>query len=399
MQDPLVSIIIDNYNYGRFLADAITSALGQTYPRIEVIVVDDGSTDNSWEVIARFAPQVKAVLKENGGQASAFNAGFNRSSGEVVLFLDADDMLHPRAVEEAVRLFSGAGVAKVHWRMWDVYENGARTGKITPGWPLAEGDLRDIVSREGPSSYVSAPASGNAWSRRVLEHIFPIPEPEFRAAADTYLFALDALFGIIKKLDEPHGYYRIHDRNNSRQAIDKRTRLFLWRYDLRCQALWECMRDDSSVIFGQPQTTDPDSFLGKWKRHNAYYAWVRLLHQVTQEMAALIPEGESFIRVDNNQWGDGQLVGGRHDIPFMERDGEYWGLPPDDESAIREIERLRSAGAGFIVFGWPAFWWLDIFPMMRLYLRTHFRCLAENERVVVFDLHTHLRPTHEALLP
>jgi glycosyltransferase involved in cell wall biosynthesis len=387
MQDPLVSIIIDNYNYGRYLADAIASALGQTYPRTEVIVVDDGSTDDSWEVIARFPDQVKPVLKENGGQASAFNAGFDRSRGDVVLFLDADDMVHPRAVEEAVRLFSGAGIAKVHWPMWDVYENGTRTGKITPERPLAEGDLRNIVAREGPSSYVSAPASGNAWARRALERIFPIPEPEFRAAADTYLFTLDALFGSIKKLDKPHGYYRIHARNDSRQPIDERTRLFLWRYDLRCQALWESISDDN-----HPGSIAPSTFRGEWKTHNPYYEWVRLLHQVTQEIAALIPQGECFIRVDNDEWGDGQLVGGRHGVPFMERDGEYWGLPPDDERAIQEIERLRSAGAGFIVFGWPAFWWLDIYPAMKLYLRTHFRCLANTELLVVFDLHTHLEP-------
>ena len=309
MQDPLVSIIIDNYNYGRFLANAITSAMGQTYARTEVIVVDDGSTDDSREVIMRFAHQVKSVLKENGGQASAFNAGFARSRGDVVLFLDADDMLHPRAVEEAVRLFSGAGVAKVHWPMWDVYENRTRTGKITPERPLADGDLRNIVAREGPSSYVSAPASGNAWARRVLERIFPIPEPEFRAAAHTYLFTLDALFGSIKKLDKPHGYYRIHARNDSRQPIDGRTRLFLWRYDLRCQALRECISYDSSVTTYHPGLTVPDPFPSEWKRHNAYFKWVSLLHQTTQELAALIPQWESFIRVDNDEWGDGQLVG------------------------------------------------------------------------------------------
>ncbi len=89
-EELLASIIVNNYNYGRFLAEAIESALSQTYANTEVIVVDDGSTDNSRDIIASYKDQIIPVLKENGGQASAFNAGFQASSGEVIFFLDAD---------------------------------------------------------------------------------------------------------------------------------------------------------------------------------------------------------------------------------------------------------------------------------------------------------------------
>src|SRR5687767_6151914 len=89
MDGPLVSIIIDNYNYARFLPAAIDSALGQTYPNTEVIVVDDGSTDTSREVIRSYGGRVVPVLKENGGMMSAYNAGFSVSRGEVVVFLDS----------------------------------------------------------------------------------------------------------------------------------------------------------------------------------------------------------------------------------------------------------------------------------------------------------------------
>src|SRR5437764_1069566 len=90
---PDVSVIINNYNYGRFLAEAIESALSQTLPATEVIVVDDGSTDNSPEVIGRYEGRIRSIMKSNGGQASALNAGFGASSGDVVIFLDADDVL------------------------------------------------------------------------------------------------------------------------------------------------------------------------------------------------------------------------------------------------------------------------------------------------------------------
>src|SRR5437762_9779476 len=111
MSEPrLASIIIDNYNYGRFLRDAIDSALAQTYPHAEVIVVDDGSTDNSREVIASYGDRIKPILKENGGQGSAFNAGFAASSGDVILFLDADDLLVSTAAERAVAYFNDPDV-------------------------------------------------------------------------------------------------------------------------------------------------------------------------------------------------------------------------------------------------------------------------------------------------
>jgi glycosyltransferase involved in cell wall biosynthesis len=108
---PTVSIVIINYNYGRFLREAIDSALRQTYPHIEVVVVDDGSTDNSREIIASYGSKVVPVLKKNGGQGSAFNAGFAVSRGEMVIFLDADDYLFPRAVEQVVTAWE-PGVVK-----------------------------------------------------------------------------------------------------------------------------------------------------------------------------------------------------------------------------------------------------------------------------------------------
>src|SRR5262249_35043848 len=95
MPKPLVSVIINNYNYERFVGDAIASALDQSYERKEVIVVDDGSTDGSRSVIQGYAKRLVVVSKANGGQASAFNAGFAKSRGEIICFLDADDVFLP----------------------------------------------------------------------------------------------------------------------------------------------------------------------------------------------------------------------------------------------------------------------------------------------------------------
>jgi glycosyltransferase involved in cell wall biosynthesis len=173
---PLVSIIIDNYNYGRFIQDAIESTLNQTYPNIEVIVVDDGSTDSSREIISRYASagRVKAVLKENGGLASAMNAGFEVSSGDLVVFLDSDDVLKPEAIEDAVRAWH-PGVSKVQWRLEAIDGEGNSMGLFFPplNAHLLNGNVRQIVKRW--FYFGASPQSGNMYSRDFLEVAMPLP--------------------------------------------------------------------------------------------------------------------------------------------------------------------------------------------------------------------------------
>src|SRR5579871_1853260 len=110
MGGPLVSILINNYNYDRFLSNAIDSALAQTYPNVEVLVVDDGSTDNSRRIISEYGDRIIAILKENGGQASSFNAGVSAAGGDILCFLDADDFFYPEKVARVVKAFDQQGV-------------------------------------------------------------------------------------------------------------------------------------------------------------------------------------------------------------------------------------------------------------------------------------------------
>jgi hypothetical protein len=79
-------------------------------------------------------------------------------------------------------------------------------------------------------------------------------------------------------------------------------------------------------------------------------------------------------------------VADRRAIPFVERNGQYAGPPADDETAVRELERLRQAAASHIAFAWPAFWWLDHYAGLNRHLRANFPCVLENDRIVVFDL-------------
>src|SRR3989454_11778074 len=111
----LASIIVNNYNYGRFLREAVDSALNQTYRNTEVIVVDDGSTDGSPDIIAGYGDRIVPVLKQNGGQNSALNAGFSLSRGDVILFPDSGDVLLPTAVEAGLEAVSQPERVKCRW--------------------------------------------------------------------------------------------------------------------------------------------------------------------------------------------------------------------------------------------------------------------------------------------
>jgi len=108
--------------------------------------------------------------------------------------------------------------------------------------------------------------------------------------------------------------------------------------------------------------------------------------RAANEIASKIPDGGTFILVDDDNLGIDEAIGNRRRIPFLERNGQYWGRPPDDETAIRELERLRNTGAAFMVFAWPAFWWLEHYSGLHQHLRSRFRRTLKNPRLIVFDL-------------
>jgi succinoglycan biosynthesis protein ExoV len=114
--------------------------------------------------------------------------------------------------------------------------------------------------------------------------------------------------------------------------------------------------------------------------------WFYEVQVTIRDLSAHIPPGKSFILVDEGQWAGDAIIVGRQAIPFLEREGRYWGRPADDATAIRELERLREAGADFIAFVWPAFWWLDHYSHFSRYLRAKYPRVLENERVVLFSL-------------
>jgi glycosyltransferase involved in cell wall biosynthesis len=216
---PRIDVVIDNHNYDRYLRTAIDSALAQRGVG-DVIVVDDGSTDDSPEIIRSYGGQVTAVFKENGGQASALNAGWAVSRSGVVIFLDADDVLLPDAVERVARAFAATPAAvKVQYRMMVIDGSGTPTGEVMPPAHvhLPTGDLRRS-ELTFPFDLPWMATSGNAFAADALRRIMPIPEQEFAASADWYLRHVVSLLGEVVSLSDICACYRVHDSNSYARA-------------------------------------------------------------------------------------------------------------------------------------------------------------------------------------
>lgn len=245
-QSPLVSIIINNYNYGNFLPEAIESALGQTYSPVEVIVVDDGSTDDSRKVIASYSDRVISVFKENGGQGSAFNQGFAQSQGDLVCFLDADDIFLKHKVAKVVEVF--ASDDEIGWCFHSLTLIARTTGEVqgkTRLFPLdsqarktKKYDFRLQLRQGKLQGFYPSPTSGLCFRRSVLEQILPMPTQFFITSADHYLrYAALAVQGGFA-LDEELSLQMLHGKNATtaiqyRPSLKIRTRKIPVAYYLR----------------------------------------------------------------------------------------------------------------------------------------------------------------------
>ena len=209
--EPLVSVLITNYNYENFIGQAIDSVLKQTYQKFEVIICDDGSTDNSIKTIECFLEldnRIRLVTKQNGGQASALNAAFSASKGDIICILDADDLFHHEKLISVVNTFknTNCGVVLHYLKVVDregnvIWHN---TGEAKKGW----------MAKEILSGTQSSLQFGSAISlrREVAERCFPLPEI-FKSDADRVLGTRALLISELETIPIDLATFRIHGSN------------------------------------------------------------------------------------------------------------------------------------------------------------------------------------------
>ena len=247
---PLVSILISSHNYAAFLGDAIESCLSQTYDNLEIVVCDDGSTDASPGIVARYEskhPRIKAIYQRNGGQALALNSAFRASSGEIVCLLDADDTYMRHKVQHVVDAFAASpdsGLAVN--RMIRVDKTRKYLGEIPMLYRLPSGWQGIPSCHGGPKTLPGLPpCSGLSLRRHVAEAIFPLPTG-LKAYADMAIQALAPLITSIVAIHTPVSEYRIHGANVagvSKFTEDRLRNLALYereRWRVWCQYVASC---------------------------------------------------------------------------------------------------------------------------------------------------------------
>lgn len=217
----LVSIIISSHNYEQYLRQAIDSALNQSHPDVEVVVVDDASTDGSRQILDEYENIETRLLDRNGGQMRAVNEGFRIARGEVVIFLDADDVLMPDAAAlHVARLSANPAASKCQGYMQVVDKEG-KPGSVTiPRKLFPPGNYRSLTLERGIGALPHTFTSGNAWPRWFLEKVMPFPEALGEASPDGCLNAVSALHGPIEVVEDTVCLYRIHGGNRSRRQFD-----------------------------------------------------------------------------------------------------------------------------------------------------------------------------------
>ncbi len=234
MPTPTVTVLITTYNYGHFIEETIDSVLGQEFPQdqVQIVVVDDGSTDDTAERLKKYGSRIEYFRKANGGRASALNLGIAKARGKILALLDADDLFLARKLA-----------------LWEEFERNPE------------------LAREEPEKfvrYVPQPTSCITFRRSALEHLLPIPE-EITMLADCYLVALIPFQAPVLAVEEYLTVYRIHGRNQYTTGEPQvstetsRERLRIWQVVIAAMRKW---LDDHRYSRKQAAVR---SLLDRWK--------------------------------------------------------------------------------------------------------------------------------------
>lgn len=213
MTKPFVSVLIDTYNHEKFIEQAVRSVLEQDFPASEreILVVDDGSTDRTPEILKKFEPQIRVLRKKNGGQASAFNVGIPECRGEIVAFLDGDDWWAQEKLSRVAPMLAEAPeLAMVGHGSRMMHSDGREITEV-----LRTGLRFSLQNRKGAELFLTRKGflgTRSTIRTSALRKLLPVPE-SIRIEADEFVFTMAAAQGEVEIVPEALFFYRLHADN------------------------------------------------------------------------------------------------------------------------------------------------------------------------------------------
>jgi glycosyltransferase involved in cell wall biosynthesis len=366
---PRITVVTPSFNQGQFIEQTIRSVLMQGYPNLEYLIFDGGSSDGSVETIRKYEKHLACWQSEpDRGQSHAINKGFKKSTGKIICWLNSDDYFLPDTLQTvAESLADGTGIYALVGHCLKVFTDG-RPPK------LEKGEYRDRRSFLKFWNGYTMPQSSIFWRREIFDRVGFLDENEHYIMDFDYWARISKHFEF-RNIDRTLSCATYHDKAKTGDNF---------------AVYHQRLRENASKYWGPLWGSD------YWHLRFSMYKHFVCNHtrigrrlsssQAKTDIRKVVPRGCAFILVDEDQWASGEWTAGRRRFPFLERDGRYWGPPADDTTAIREMERLRQSGASFIVFAWPAFWWLEYYSEFHSYLRSRYPSPVKNDRIVVFDL-------------
>jgi hypothetical protein len=397
--DAQVTVAIPTYNRSELLKISLASVLAQDYPNFVVIVLDNASSDDTEAVVRSFADSRVTYIRNeiNIGAMSNWNKAITLNTSPYLnIFLD-DDVMVKGFIRNSVQLLDENPGVAFSYTLSRYIDSGGAAQHLQEADDVPSGAINGLeflqLIVDGKPCTINP--STVLMRARALKLLGSFDSSHASHTFDRNLYyrlATHFDVGVIKK---ELVQVRLHEGQISQIA---------WRSSKGTGPYAAISERIDALAYLLRSTRAQDPAFREWLAErllasnarrselahilvpDLYWDWKDRLKMAKRELLALIPPGETFILVDQEQW---ETVGdfSDHSVhPFLERDGQYWGPPPDDQTAIQELERMRKTGANFIVFGWPAFWWLDHYGGLHDYLSSKCRCILQNSRLIAYDL-------------
>jgi len=389
MTDVRVTVAITTFNRADMLQRALASVLAQDGPPFEVVVLDNASTDHTRAIVDAFEdPRVSYRRTDtNIGASRNFRRAITLTQREYLTVLADDDVMCPGFLRQSCHeLDASPGAAfsvtrvtgRDHTNATVRLEEDPLPVQLLSGLAFLDGIVRGRNWVINPSAVVMRSSTlgyAEPWDVRHSRHTDGMNLYYRLAARFDIAFVADELVEIgVHPGQGTELSYRVTGGTGQLATIAERMDAVahLIRSDWAANARYRTWLSERLLYLGLRRSEltaelVPDLTVIPETR----------IEILKDEIAELVPRGARVIVADADEWGP-EIVAAHVRLPFPE--------PVNDADAIQEIERLRRRGATYMIVGWPAFWWLDYYDGMRDYLRSTYRCLLMNSRLVAYDL-------------